>query len=399
MPRVISFIVLIGVMLLIGAMFFQVMLQFVVPLFLAAVLVVVFGPLHRAVCRRMPTNPRLAALGTTVLILIVVLAPIVALGFLAYFDSLSYVEQFLDENKFAALGSQIDDRFGGFNVWYEQRFGRQLEVSNIIQSMATSAGAVAGNAGWTGLKVVLATIVGLLIMILALYYFLADGPAMIEGLMYLSPLDDAYERELLEKFAEISRTVVVAMLLSAAAQGALASIGYYIALDPGAPIFLLTALTMVLSIVPFVGAAGVWVPVCVWLALTPHADDPATTQWKAALFLALYGALVVSMVDNLIKPWVLHGQSQLHPLLALLSILGGIQVLGPVGILVGPMLVAFLQALLKMVRKELDHFRQESERTTVAASVGEIPMPLGASPPLASIDQPMAPPPKKRRKR
>lgn len=384
-------------MLLIAAMFFQVMLQFVVPLFLAAVLVVVFEPLHRAVGHRMPTNPRLAALGTTVLILIVVLAPIVALGFLAYFDSLSYVEQLLDENKFAALEKQIDHRFEGFNTWYEQTFKRPLEVSNIVQSLATSVGGVAGTAGWSGLKVVLATIVGLLIMILSLYYFLADGPAMIEGLMYLSPLDDAYERELLEKFAEISRTVVVAMLLSAVAQGTLAGIGYYTALEPGSPIFLLTALTMVLSIVPFVGAAGVWVPVCVWLALTPHADDPATTQWKAALFLALYGALVVSMVDNLIKPWVLHGQSRLHPLLALLSILGGIQVLGPIGILVGPMLVTFLQALLKMVRKELDHFRNESEGAATAETTEGDPLVLPPTPASTSAIKP--PPAKNRRKK
>ena len=64
-------------------------------------------------------------------------------------------------------------------------------------------------------------------------------------------------------------------------------------------------------------------------------------------------------MDNIIKPFVLHGQSNLHPLLALLSILGGVQVLGPVGILVGPMLVSFLQALLNMLRIELDSFGDE----------------------------------------
>lgn len=380
MPRVISFIVLIGVMLLIAAMFFQVMLQFVVPLFLAAVLVVIFEPLQRAVASYMPRYPRLAALATTILILVVVLAPIVLLGLLAYFESLSYVEQLLDENKFAALEDQIKIRFGRFNEWYSETFQQQpLELSELFRGLATNVGTVAGT-GLTGLKVLLTTVLGLLIMILSLYYFLADGPAMIEGLMYLSPLDDEYERELLEKFAEISRTVVVAMLLSAVAQGALAGIGFYIALEPGAPVFLLTALTMVLSIVPFIGAAGVWMPVCLWLALTPHPDDPTTTQWRAALFLALYGALVVSMVDNLIKPWVLHGQSKLHPLLALLSILGGIQVLGPIGILVGPMLVIFLQALLKMVRKELNHFRKESERATTADAARVDPLVVQTNP-------------------
>ena len=60
------------------------------------------------------------------------------------------------------------------------------------------------------------------------------------------------------------------------------------------------------------------------------------------------------MADNVVKPYVLHGQSNLHPLLALLSVIGGVQVLGPLGILVGPMLVTFLQALLNMLQSELD---------------------------------------------
>ena len=67
-----------------------------------------------------------------------------------------------------------------------------------------------------------------------------------------------------------------------------------------------------------------------------------------------YGDAVVSMADNLIKPLILHGQSNLHPLLALLSILGGVTALGPIGLLVGPMVVAFLQTLLKILQRELN---------------------------------------------
>jgi predicted PurR-regulated permease PerM len=69
--------------------------------------------------------------------------------------------------------------------------------------------------------------------------------------------------------------------------------------------------------------------------------------------LAIYCGLIVSTSDNIIKPLVLHGQSGIHPLFALLSILGGVTALGPIGILVGPMLVAFLQALLSMLNMEL----------------------------------------------
>jgi predicted PurR-regulated permease PerM len=68
----------------------------------------------------------------------------------------------------------------------------------------------------------------------------------------------------------------------------------------------------------------------------------------------LWGAFVVSTVDNIIKPYVLQGQSKLHPLLALLSILGGVGALGPIGVFVGPIAVAFLQAALTMLQTELD---------------------------------------------
>ncbi|PHS12524.1 MAG: hypothetical protein COA78_08165 [Blastopirellula sp.] len=188
------------------------------------------------------------------------------------------------------------------------------------------------------------TVLGIGILIICLYYFLADGPALVSSAMHMSPLDDEYERQLIEEFSSVSRAVVVATLLSAVVQGFLAGIGFWICgLDS---IFLLIFLTMALSMIPFFGAASVWVPVCLWLYFV---ED----RFWAATFIGIYGAGIVSMADNVIKPLVLHGQSKLHPLLALLSVLGGVKALGPIGILIGPMLVSFLQALLNILQSEL----------------------------------------------
>ena len=186
---------------------------------------------------------------------------------------------------------------------------------------------------------------GLAVMILAIYYFLVDGPDMIRTAMRLSPLDDTYEAELLNEFSSVSRAVVLATLLSAVGQGLLAGFGYWVC--DLHPLFLLTILTTLLAMVPFVGAAAIWVPATVYLGFI--AED----RMGAAIFLGIWGFAVVSMADNLIKPFVLHGQSKLHPLLALLSVIGGVQALGPVGLLVGPMIVSFLQALLNMLQKEI----------------------------------------------
>jgi predicted PurR-regulated permease PerM len=164
------------------------------------------------------------------------------------------------------------------------------------------------------------------------------------------PLEEGYVRELIEEFDSLSRAVVLATLISALVQGILAGFGFWVA-GVGA-VFLLMLLTILCALIPFIGAATVWICVCLWLVFY---ED----RWLAASLLAVYGTAIVSMSDNVVKPLILHGRSNLHPLLALLSILGGVQALGPIGILIGPMIVAFLQTLLKILHRELTALNQE----------------------------------------
>lgn len=187
-------------------------------------------------------------------------------------------------------------------------------------------------------------LVGITILLVSLYFFLVDGPSMIRSLMELSPLDDRYEAELLAEFDQTSRAIVLATILSAVAQGLTAGLAYFFLGAPSA--FLLTALTMVCALIPFVGTAIVWVPVALFMAI--YQD-----RVPQAIGLAVYAVLIVGTIDNLIKMLILHGQRQLHPLLALLSVLGGIQALGPIGILIGPLAVTLLQTTLSIFRREL----------------------------------------------
>ena len=413
MPRVVSFIVLLAILLLMGAVFFQVMAHFVVPLFLAAVLVVVFKPLHAWVMQHIPGYPRLAALATTLLIMLAVLLPTVWLGWKAALEFRS-VYTYLSAapphaQNTADGGAEYDEAASADSVakdaginekvlatvvarapaqlkeLYKSLTNNEFDEETLRNLLANTRGMI-GAVAVSGAQIAVKLLFGLAIMTLALYYFLADGPKMLVSLMKLSPLDDEYERELLDKFANISRAVVVASLASAVAQGLLAGVGYFFALDEGAPIFLLTMLTMVLAIVPFAGAAAVWIPTAIWIylyqpvyengqPLLDAAGNPVQGDAFKAICLGLYGVCIVSAIDNVIKPLILHGQSNLHPLVALISILGGVQTLGPIGILVGPMLVAFIQALLNMINKELLRLGHG----TLAAKPGArgTPMPLG----------------------
>lgn len=436
LPRVVSIIVLLAVVLLIGVLFFRVMATFLVPLFLAAVLTVVCEPLHHAIRDRLVGRKQLAALLTTMLISLIVVVPTGLMGWMSYVETMRIVrvalagddspealtvgvlplaaetessgelsnDQADDEtdeeaNEESALddpssdtaeeaedvGEELEEKSSGWTQslfgwarpwadWYQENTDADIDLEKVGREGARYV----VQFGLVGVQTVIGFLFGLAIMIFALYYFFADGPSIIETLMHLSPLDDDYERELLSRFAQVSRAVVLATILSAVVQGLLAGVGYYFVLQDWAPeavasqydsfaeipeadlvhppLFLLTVLTMLLAIVPFVGATAVWIPVVAWVYFVQG------DLWPA-IGMGVYGAAVVSSIDNVIKPYVLHGQSNLHPLLALLSVLGGIQLLGPIGILVGPMLVAFMQALLEMLKKELDSLQADSQRS------------------------------------
>jgi predicted PurR-regulated permease PerM len=358
-PRVVSLIVLLAIILLVGAVFFQLMAHFIVPLFLACVLLVVFHPLHAQILSRLPRYPRLSALLTTVLILLVVLLPLTWLAWNAYLEARPAIDWLQDPERGMKV---LAKAYSGILGVIEDVTHGQFKPPSVKELLAQTKDYI-GPFLVAGVQTILGMLIGLVILVISLYFFLADGPAMIRGLMQLSPLDERYELELLARFGEISRSVVVATMLSAVAQGVAAGVGYFFVLPSEAPVFLLTALTMVLAIVPFVGAAGVWVPVCIGLLLLGGGNgQPPGSNWPTVLGFSIYCAVIVSGLDNVIKPYILHGQSNLHPLLALLSILGGVQVLGPIGILVGPMLVSFLQALLSIFQREVEQWENPNKR-------------------------------------
>ena len=202
------------------------------------------------------------------------------------------------------------------------------------------------------------TVFGIIILVVTMYFLFADGPQITKQLMTLSPLEDRYVEKLLDEFSRVARAVVTGSVAAAMAQGMLAGIGFRIAGLHS--VFLLSAVTALTAMIPFVGAAMVWLPASLWLIFI---DDRPT----AGIVLMIYGAGVISTIDNVIKPWVLHDRSAMHPLAALIGVLGGVQALGPLGVFVGPMVVAFLQTLLVLLHRELLTFgdiRKKAQRAS-----------------------------------
>ncbi len=337
MARIVSFAVLLIILVAMSILFFWVMADFILPLFLALLLVVMFGPVHRWYCEKLPDRPRIAALATTGTILLSVLVPAAGVLTLAVRESMKLYAQMKEVQIDIRPGILRATEFVGNLGWNLDPGEVEQELINRVQELLTPL--VVGTPGFLG-RLLLAS--G--IMILAVYYFFADGPVMVRTVMRLSPLDDKYKRQLVEQFNVISRAVVLATILAALTQGLAAGVGFFFA-GVGS-VVLLTVLSVLMAMIPFLGSAGVWVPVCLWLFFID--ERPV-----AAVLLAVYCLAFVSMVDNFVRPYILQGRSSLHPLLALLSVIGGVQALGPIGIFVGPMVVVFLQALLNMLHSEL----------------------------------------------
>ena len=170
-----------------------------------------------------------------------------------------------------------------------------------------------------------------------MYYFFSDGPQIVQTLRSVSPLEEHDEEVVFEQFASVCRGVIIGSLLCALVQAVLMGIGLAIVGISG--VWLLSGLTFLFSMVPFIGAGGIWGPVSIWLL--------AVGQYQSGIFLGLYGACIVSTSDNLVRAYVLKGSSNMHPLVGLISVIGAIQLVGLWGVFLGPIAAALFYSLLR----------------------------------------------------
>lgn len=238
-----------------------------------------------------------------------------------------------DDGKVVYFRSLLNDNV----VRIRQSFDGQL-----FGVASKTVGGTLGIVGQT-LGVVVGAIVTLFIFAVALYYFLADGPDLLLGAESLIPVHVDYQRELLTEFAKVVRSVVLATFLAATAQGIATTVALWlVGFDH---LILLLILAIVASLIPLAGTWLVWVPCALLLIIKGH--------WGLAVGLSLWGSVVVGTMDNVIRAYVLNNDTKLHPLLALLAVLGGLQVMGIWGVFIGPIIASCLHALVKIFNHEL----------------------------------------------
>ena len=170
----------------------------------------------------------------------------------------------------------------------------------------------------------------LFVMLYAMFFFLIGGPRILKLILYYLPLEADQENRMVERFVSVTRATLKGSLVIGIVQGTLAG-GAFAIVGVPSPAFWGTVMA-VLSIIPGVGTALVWVPACIWLA--------AVDRTGAALGLALWCIVVVGTVDNFLRPRLVGRDTRMSDLLVLLGTLGGLIVFGAIGFIIGPIIAA-----------------------------------------------------------
>jgi predicted PurR-regulated permease PerM len=178
------------------------------------------------------------------------------------------------------------------------------------------------------------------LVLFTLFYLFLDGPRLVEAFRQRLPLESAQSAAILRRTREVIDASLYGVLATAVLQGILGGLAFWALRVPSPALWGLVM--TITALIPLIGTLVVWVPVALYLLVVG--------DWGRALALAVWGGLVISQVDNLLRPRLVGRRAGLHPLVIFFSVLGGLKVFGFLGLFVGPVVVAIALALLDILR-------------------------------------------------
>lgn len=310
----------------------------------AAAMAALFFPLHQRILRLVGGRERLAAVITTVITILIVLAP-------AAFLIVNFAAQV--QNLWPSVREYLgDDTFQRAAAWLDQSSLRPIVVRFLPDTVQPGAAgleealrrAIAefGDFARGRLEEVGRTapsrLLGASITTLIYFFFLRHGPGWLHQLERALPLEREHASNLLRIAGGTINAVFRGVIITAAVQAALAGLGFFVAGAPAPAV--LGAITFLAALVPFVGPIAVWLPVGIALV--------ATGRTAAGIGLMLWGMLVVSLIDNVLRPYLIGRETRLPMLWLFLAILGGLRAFGLLGILLGPAGLALFLACYRI---------------------------------------------------
>lgn len=327
-------VILLGALALAGIIF----APFLQPLALAAVFSTVLQGVYRRLRRYFGGRESLASLATVLASVVLVLLPLAILGTLLaaeartlYLALESGGGRAIAAETIQRLNASLGREIPGLAAWLEGVSADiDLYAREALQWVASHAGDIFSGAS--------RFLLSLFVFFMALYYLLRDGAAIRKTLIELSPLNDRDDESVFDRLELAVNSVIRGSLSVALIQGALSMIGLGIFGVPNPVLWgLLAALS---ALIPGLGTSLVFGPAVAYLFFTGSVPQ--------AVGLLAWGALGVGLIDNFLGPRLVSSGMRLHPLLVLLSVLGGLVFFGPTGVFLGPLAISFLLAILSI---------------------------------------------------
>ena len=304
----------------------------------AVVLVIVFYPVHQRLKTRIG-RPSLSALVACVLVVLLAVLPLTVLT-MAVAEELAKAIPNLPAQISSWMNPQTS-LLGRVAGWIQGRFGidtlrsQQFMADQIQRSSQFLLGvslSLVGN--------IASGIVKAFFVIFTMYYLFRDGERIVSKLPAALPLQRQQSEAIISRTREVVSASVYGIVVIASLQGLLGGIAFWVL---GIPSPLLWAVLMTfVCMIPVLGSFLVWLPLAIYLGVSGHVTK--------AILLVLWGALVISMIDNFLRPKWMKNQTRLHELLVFFSVLGGISVFGLLGIILGPVVLAITLGLLQTFR-------------------------------------------------
>lgn len=331
---------------LLAYLLFLILQPFLAPIAWAAFIAFLVHPLQDWLTGRLRGRASWSAAALTVVTVVVLLGPLTALGaaFAAEVaDLLRWAQRFAAEHQPAAASDLADLPVVGRVVeWLQETVGVTLAQ---MQAWALEgAGTVLRSLASLGRQAVLGavgTVVSFTLTIFILFFAIRDGRATFRTLGALVPMAPHERSRLFAHLASVTRAMVYGTGVTALVQGALLAVGFAIAGLRSPIVF--GVLGALFSLVPMVGTPAIWLPAAVVLAMQE--------RWYAALFMLLWGTLVAT-TDNVLRPMLVSGRAHVGTLTVFIGVLGGASAFGPIGVIVGPLVIALVVALARFVLEE-----------------------------------------------
>lgn len=336
---------------------FKIVWPFLTAIILGAIIVTITFGIYRRVREKLKGRSAAAAIVMLFGITFLLIIPLVVIGLLIVQQANTLI-QHMQDGEARQMLAQLDLPH---RLAWVQRFApnfdpAQLSPERLVLPLVREVpGWVARNGaqivgGLTGL------ILGFFLVLLSAYFFYVEGESILEELAYLSPLPAAYDREFGATVKDVIDATFRGHVITGLAQGAVTMVGLLIAHVPAALFW--GSVAMVLSLLPMVGAAIIWVPAAIYLFIA--AAMGKAPYWQP-IFMTAWGILVVSTIDNVIRPWAMKGKSQLPAIPLLFAVLGGMQAFGFVGLVLGPLVFALLMSIIDIYKRSFRLKRSESE--------------------------------------